>query len=814
MSRPSAAVRLLFISLPFALSLPQAIPPYQLLNATALSSSPTGVPEPAPVLDSGSGDGTLPDVTGETIDGLPFFPPTPIIAAPPVPFEGNDPTPFYGPPFPPVGPPVPIELGIGDDTGPEIFVDPLLPTDPVPDPFPTVTIPLDPILSDPNLGGPIDVIPPIFDVPPEAPTVSIKTFLSIIQPLLDLIGNLFDSVPGSDALVRPLTLEGSSLSVRQVFGSGSLWSFSKPVTNTFKPAVNPVTQAVNPVANTPSIEPTAEAVSENPVPAVSIFGDLVKLIKDYNFATSRGPTGGVVGKRDASSEASSDSLLKFYTALASSQESVEISEPLPATLQESFEGLDDDTKATVLNALEAESARLELAKREGQHPGLGGMQFINTYTDEFHYLYPVLQELRPEIAQGLQTILEDPTIPVPPMGSLDLDDLPDQLRQFVLDMYTFMSMLSDSAIPLADRLQFLKNLGDGMNLKKRQGAVDNNIIVNGPTWDDDRVQAMLNLYVTFSPVQQSLANEAIRQLTDPLYSPSSTQDVDLDHLGDSLKDQLKGATWESYQFMLLLQSLPMRKARQLLEIIMSIQDSQYRKMRRGLRIRQDEGPELDNAPKLGSELDYILGPEGTLDPLGQTDQSLGSQSDSSYDDQSAQSYDDQSEESYSDPYGNGSYDEGADDSYADPYADPSSNYDDSASNQEDAPAAQSEESNPSAAGGVTPDAAPVASTHQDSFQDYDPNNANLEGAYLSDITEYLENGDLEPDEEVPDLGEWSKYDPSFINDVVESDFGGQWNTGVSISSRAENECNVPNCYRAKSEYGRRMEKGNERSYKI
>jgi hypothetical protein len=143
----TAAARLLLVSLPFSIAYPQILTPLKLLNAAA---------PPTPLSTGAPGEMTI--------------------------YNYNDsaPTNNYSDPLP-----IPIEPGVGDDSGSETF-DPL-PILPYPD-EPRMTSPMDPIFVD------LMYPPPPMEAP-EPPSISISTLLSIVQPLLDIIATL---LPPSD----------------------------------------------------------------------------------------------------------------------------------------------------------------------------------------------------------------------------------------------------------------------------------------------------------------------------------------------------------------------------------------------------------------------------------------------------------------------------------------------------------------------------------------------------------------------------------------------------------------------------------------
>lgn len=711
MSPPTAACKLLVLSLPFVLSLPQALPPYQFINATETATSPTGVPEPAPILDPETGNGTTPNVT----------------TSPPL--------------------PIPIEPGIGDNIIPDIFVDPLLPFDPIPFPLPTVTTPLDPILSDPVPVEPL--------TPPVTPPVSLDTITPVLQPLLDIISDLLNSLLENEPLVRPLdsaadtdapnkrrdvagadlpldtisllsTLKGLISTAITILASGSVpiagvsidtglsvadlvsvleaaqtvistvdippttpvaaspgslrirslhkrqwwpfhhWNPVKPVAplnpwtglggwGTPKPTTTPAEPVTDTKGSTtddgltvPQLDTASSLelleqlidlslklvkLSVPPTPltkrddedflaftAVPVVGDLVKLINSLISITIKlngGPFRRALRKRDTLPEVSSNALFKFYASLARDQEPIDTLGPFTATLKESFDALDDTTQAALLRVLASEPVHLELTKRQGRV----GDGFINQYIEEFHYLYPILTELAPDIADGLEDVLSDPSRPLPPAGSLDLDKLPDQLTQFVLDTYIFWEIIGDAVLDPEEKLQILLKLFDGLKIEKRMAItkreftprVAENNIVDLPTGDEDRVGYVVASFWALDPAMQSIGTESDAQLYAPWNDAYSNVDVDLDSLVSNFGNADKEAVWKYIEFVELLHGLSKEEQARVQEILQSSPESSSKRkrgMHRGLMTRQgdfeiDDGAALDDAPSKYSYMNYV-----------------------------------------------------------------------------------------------------------------------------------------------------------------------------------------------------------------
>ena len=149
-----AATRLLLVSLPFALAYPRLIPPFELLNATsAAAPASTGVAEETSVYNYS--DATI---------AYSYFTPT----------------------------------GTPTASGTTTSLSGSSTAEPVPE-FTATPI------SDPGMTPPLDPIfvPPVYPYPPTTPAtfVSVRTFLDVIQPLLDIIQGLLP--PAATDMFRP-----------------------------------------------------------------------------------------------------------------------------------------------------------------------------------------------------------------------------------------------------------------------------------------------------------------------------------------------------------------------------------------------------------------------------------------------------------------------------------------------------------------------------------------------------------------------------------------------------------------------------------
>lgn len=271
-----------------------------------------------------------------------------------------------------------------------------------------------------------------------------------------------------------------------------------------------------------------------------------------------------LGKRDASAEAATDALLRFYTSLASGQESIE---DVSASIKEYIEQLNAPTQAALLDILQPIPARLELMKRGGKHgkkehdySGVPhGKYFIVYYTAEFHFFFPILSSLNPTLAQGLSDILTDPNIAVPDPGSLGMDSLPDQLKQFVLDTYVFLQIISDSSVSTSDKVQILEGLFEGIEptsgppTRLMRRGLRNRQFDEGPTLDDasklgpSALHYILGDAGTLDPMGQN-SQVPEYQLPGPGYAPqSSPYTYDYDSAGEDAVDSFESEVSPDYE---------------------------------------------------------------------------------------------------------------------------------------------------------------------------------------------------------------------------------------------------------------------------
>jgi hypothetical protein len=188
MSRLHAA-SVLFLLLPQGFAAPlipeSFLPSFQLFNASSVVAAPT-------VTKTGDVSvQTDPIVVAESV--LPTTPKaTSVVDVSPLPLDGSDI--FVDPLLP-----IPIEPGIGDGSGPEAYGDPSTPENTTPT---EAFTPTDTILPFPY--GDEEFPPPRpFEIPNPRPigqpTISVETFVSIIQQIAEVLGGFFSVSSGLDA---------------------------------------------------------------------------------------------------------------------------------------------------------------------------------------------------------------------------------------------------------------------------------------------------------------------------------------------------------------------------------------------------------------------------------------------------------------------------------------------------------------------------------------------------------------------------------------------------------------------------------------
>lgn len=368
-----------------------------------------------------------------------------------------------------------------------------------------------------------------------------------------------------------------------------------------------------------------------------------------NKGSHRGHT-----KRDASP--ATDAIEKFYASLQSSSDhSVDSIASFSDTLRASLKQLDASSQAALLEALKHETTQHELVKRQrpgrgrgrrggrrGRRgrivtdprlPGFDGRAFIAYYTSEFHYYFPVLNELDPILAQGLSDILTDPRIPVPPYNSLRMDNLPDQLRRFVLDTYVFLQIIQEPTISTADKLLILEALFEGVELPggapgpgtpDPEPPINSTMIASEPT--SAAPLAILPAMTPDAPTTTEMPTEMSTEIPGPFTTDAISPNTEAAFAPTTtIVPNVGPPAAGTVDILGTLDTLPAigdfgtTKRRSTKQFMRRDLITKRRTMRHGLRTRQqyDEGVDLDDASKLGSALHAIAGPAGSLDPMGQ-----------------------------------------------------------------------------------------------------------------------------------------------------------------------------------------------------
>jgi hypothetical protein len=471
MSRPTtvAAVRLLLVSLPFSIVYPQMLPLFTLLNATA---------PPVPLSSGAPGEMMI--------------------------YNYSDPVPTYNYSEPE---PLPFEPGIDDDSGPEdfdpvplfesypeepptsspmdpIYVDPMYPGPPMhdhgPEDFDPVPV-FEPYLEEPPMSSPIDPFPPM--QAPDAPTVSITTFLAVVQPLLDMIATLLPSGNDGDWYPTPagLPFQMGSVQKRAVAADQicAVTEKSQPFfANLIKSLVVGIQSLFEPSSIGSAVNATDRALRARQMHTLGgIIGttkpppDMVQPV--YGDAPASVPAKNI----DRAQQRLNDlnSLLSKFTGSSS------------------FGSLSTGSASSTLTQLRASlssssperfpaPARVELTKRQ-----MVGSTFIKNFIGEFHYMYPVLYVTDPQLAAGLGDIMSNPSLSLHPFESLDTSQLPDAMKVFIVHMYIFMFIMEDPSVPQDEKLSILEALADGLDLSPKRvmrGKRKRQTADPGPAMDD------------------------------------------------------------------------------------------------------------------------------------------------------------------------------------------------------------------------------------------------------------------------------------------------------------------------------------------
>jgi hypothetical protein len=388
------------------------LPPFQLLNATA---------PPAPLWTGAPGEITICN------DSVPIN-------------NFSDPQPIR------------TEPGIGDDSGPDVF-------DPVPIFEPIETPGREPHPEEPPTTWPMDPIfvDPMYPPPPmeaqQPPSVSISTFLAVVQPLLDIISTLLPPGEGGWAPTLPNMpfgmgpKEKRSVAANQYIGA---------VTEKGKPFFRNLMMSI--VASIQSLlhqNPAGPAVNTtdsvtNAVGTLDGFISKTLRIRQMGIVGHTKPLPSMVEPVYGDVPANTSDTVSTTVPV----ENMDMVQQLLAVLDSligKFRDASTFSKRSASSALAQlrtslsyipSPVRPELLKRQRVSPS-----FIRCYIGEFHVMYPVLAETDPSITAGLEEIMSNPNLPVPPFESLDTSLMTDAMKQFVIHTFIFMTIITDPAVP-------------------------------------------------------------------------------------------------------------------------------------------------------------------------------------------------------------------------------------------------------------------------------------------------------------------------------------------------------------------------------
>jgi hypothetical protein len=335
---------------------------------------------------------------------------------------------------------------------------------------------MDPIFVDP-------MYPPPPIQAPEPPTVSIATFLAVVQPLLNMIATL---LPGNDGDWYPtparLPFQMRPVQKRAVAADqiGAVTEKGQPFfADLIKSLVVGIQSLLEPTPTGSAVNATDKAIRVRQMHALGgIIGttkpppDMVQPV--YGDAPASVPAKNI----DRAQQ-----LLNVLNNLLSK-----------FTGSSSFGSLSTRSASSTLTQRRASlsssvperfpvPARVEFTKRQ-----LVGSTFIKNFIGEFHYMYPVLYVTNPQLAAGLGGIMSSPSRELPPFESLDTSQLPDAMKVFIVHMYIFMDIMQDPSVPQDEKLSILEALAEGLDLSPkrvmRRGERKGQTAVPGPALDE------------------------------------------------------------------------------------------------------------------------------------------------------------------------------------------------------------------------------------------------------------------------------------------------------------------------------------------
>ncbi|KAH7076902.1 hypothetical protein BKA63DRAFT_510973 [Paraphoma chrysanthemicola] len=262
---------------------------------------------------------------------------------------------------------------------------------------------------------------------------------------------------------------------------------------------------------------------------------------------------------------------------------------------------------------------------------------IRSFIQKWHTVGLTLSAIDPVLVNNLmQLALDDSYVPmdVPYLG-----EYPEEVRAFLFELFTILQLLQDSDVPAQDKVDMLAIMFDPDFLKETE--IIPPILIKRrasdyPVWTDASVKDFIKSVWKYNEAIVSLGDDQI-DLVAPLDLTDPDFDIQQPYL-HGLAGTAKNALALSYPFHEFLQSLDPQDQKELLEAISlglgtkAHKSKSKRSMRYGTRGYPassplylaedglpDEGPKLDDAEQFGSEFYDILGPEGSLDPLGLRD---------------------------------------------------------------------------------------------------------------------------------------------------------------------------------------------------
>ncbi|KAH7087105.1 hypothetical protein FB567DRAFT_59471 [Paraphoma chrysanthemicola] len=473
----------------------------------------------------------------------------------------------------------------------------------------------------------LDVAKPATGVlKPVVPLDAIKSLLKLISTLLGLGDFKLPIVKRTESVSSfPLL---SDIKASQSSGSYSKETVPNNAAYVVKPLA-PLTQAVA-GAGVSALLPDIPLNKDGVLPAkeetIENLSRLVDLIASYRSV--RAQSGVADTSNDNTRESDDELQLLIDTSLAS----------LSQQLSHPDDCCTPETTFTDLLPSLTPTPQATLHTRDNT-PIHITPDMIRAFLQKWHTVGLTLSDIAPKLVSDLmQLALDDSYVPndIPYLGKY-----PEIVREFLFELFYIMQLLQDSDVPDQDKIDlfaimfdpdFLKEAESLPPMRMKRGAAD------FPVWTDASIKEYIKSTWKYNALLASLDDEqddlnAPLKLTDPNF------DIHHPYL-HGLEGTVKKTLALSFPFHEFLKSLDPQDQQELIAALAlglpippnTHKSKSKRSMRYGTRGYPasspvylaedglpDEGPRLDDAEQFGSEFYDVLGPEGSLDPLGMRD---------------------------------------------------------------------------------------------------------------------------------------------------------------------------------------------------